>query len=1042
MKTVLLKSNSKDGTMPLNLLRNIIQDISSRKKITWLTFLAVSMCCINVSAQPIIPSMPTSPQAESIKLHGEFGINYSTGIPDINIPLFEINHYGYKLPVSLRYYPQPLKPGYNYDVFGHGWGLSVNSCVSRTIKYIHDEDDEFKLVNQEQLGEYYEFTKGTLHTWNMEHDQFNVTLPDGSSFDFIMDRDSQNKLRYVISNGRSVQINYIGPNLSSFIVIDENGIKYTFEEADRPYMTPGQDAFVSWQLVRIDLPHVPDKPILFNHNYALRSLGCSYAEAAFFISHLRKPLVPLPEDRIYNIYHGRLSSQSNTTPYRMKLLSYIKYGNIRIDFTFKDENTSTSSPPAHNHVTGMRIINADNGECLKTIKFQMDECPLSAIGAPVASIFKLKSVEINNENGNGEKFECGYLNTGGFYIFNGLDHWGNYNRASSSYDLGIFNAYIEFNVNLHGGRIRDFLIEKSPQDLCPYSKIRFTRTPMLDNRAPSSPSTHGVLGRLTYPSGGHTIFQFENNRCLTSTDEFGDYIHDKSKKRAINAGGFRIKEITNYTAENIVARSKSFKYGSPMNDSDDYTGAGEAVVDPNILSYANFNYMNMPGNVKDMLIGLNCSGKPFTGNTLMIVLDVYMPLHTCYWECSFSASNFRRLLDGRPSVVYPEVAVYYKDAGDIYSENTAGKTVYKYDILEPALSDTAFFEKPQYYGNMLFYEAHPYRYNTLIEKSDYKYSDNRYTIKKKEEYKYIPSTVGIVNYIWNNICHSDEDSHYNKWCAVGDCFDLRPGYLGINRLSEKSVTIYEDYGDEINTLEEYQYNGRNQIRVISVKNSNNTRIRTTMTYPQPNPYGTTSDIVNKMLAKNIISPVLEKITSNGTTISGTKIDYEEFQVDNTTLIMPAKSYDLGIEEFQLQEEILRYSSYGNPLEVATKDGIHTVLLWSYDGQYPVAQIVNATYSEVSALINCETFLNKSVLMADDINVLNTLRTQLPNALVTTYTYKPFVGVASVTDPRGISNYYDYDNLGRLKEVYYYENGIINSANKRKVENYDYHYRNP
>ena len=89
--------------------------------------------------QPVAPSVPTSPQAEAFKKYGDFEINYSTGIPDISIPLFEINHRGYKLPITLKYNPQPLRPGYNYDVYGHGWGLSVSSCISRTIEYIPDE---------------------------------------------------------------------------------------------------------------------------------------------------------------------------------------------------------------------------------------------------------------------------------------------------------------------------------------------------------------------------------------------------------------------------------------------------------------------------------------------------------------------------------------------------------------------------------------------------------------------------------------------------------------------------------------------------------------------------------------------------------------------------------------------------------------------------------------------------------------------------------------------------------------------------------------
>lgn len=108
--------------------------------------------------QPVAPSVPTSPQAEAFKKYGDFEINYSTGIPDISIPLFEINHRGYKLPITLKYNPQPLRPGYNYDVYGHGWGLSVSSCISRTIEYIPDEWRDFKLET-DKLSNSLKFTE-------------------------------------------------------------------------------------------------------------------------------------------------------------------------------------------------------------------------------------------------------------------------------------------------------------------------------------------------------------------------------------------------------------------------------------------------------------------------------------------------------------------------------------------------------------------------------------------------------------------------------------------------------------------------------------------------------------------------------------------------------------------------------------------------------------------------------------------------------------------------------------------------------------------
>ena len=84
--------------------------------------------------QGIVPDTPPSPQAVAFNRLGDYQVNNNYGAPDINIPLFEIDFHGFKIPLALHYEASPLKPGYNYDVTVLGWTLSGNSCVSRTIK--------------------------------------------------------------------------------------------------------------------------------------------------------------------------------------------------------------------------------------------------------------------------------------------------------------------------------------------------------------------------------------------------------------------------------------------------------------------------------------------------------------------------------------------------------------------------------------------------------------------------------------------------------------------------------------------------------------------------------------------------------------------------------------------------------------------------------------------------------------------------------------------------------------------------------------------
>ena len=105
-----------------------------------------------------------------------------------------------------------------------------------------------------------------------------------------------------------------------------------------------------------------------------------------------------------------------------------------------------------------------------------------------------------------------------------------------------------------------------------------------------------------------------------------------------------------------------------------------------------------------------------------------------------------------------------------------------------------------------------------------------------------------------------------------------------------------------------------------------------------------------------------------------------------------------------------------------RSGISTVYLWSYNKAYPVAEIQNATFSDIYTRLGYTAMATLFETYTPDMNMLNGLRTALPGSMVSTMTYKTLAGISSFTDPRGVTTYYDYNSFGQLKECYIIENG--------------------
>lgn len=194
-------------------------------------------------------------------------------------------------------------------------------------------------------------------------------------------------------------------------------------------------------------------------------------------------------------------------------------------------------------------------------------------------------------------------------------------------------------------------------------------------------------------------------------------------------------------------------------------------------------------------------------------------------------------------------------------------------------------------------------------------------------------------------------------------------------------------------------------------------------------------VYEALLQRNVVSPVIEESAFKGLNRTHTaKTEYAEWGTDN--LLLPDKVQErYGDAPFTTQLDYQAYDRAGNPLEVKPRQGPIKSYLWGYEGSYPLAEIVNASYAQVEAAMGgaaAVQALSSSLEPSQfQLDLIASLRTKLPGALVTTYTYKPLVGMVTSTDPNGRVTSYDYDGFGRLQSVK--DAGNV-------VKSYEYHYR--
>lgn len=229
----------------------------------------------------------------------------------------------------------------------------------------------------------------------------------------------------------------------------------------------------------------------------------------------------------------------------------------------------------------------------------------------------------------------------------------------------------------------------------------------------------------------------------------------------------------------------------------------------------------------------------------------------------------------------------------------------------------------------------------------------------------------------------------------------------------------------------YTYDVRDQISTVTKTDSRQNNQKITFKYPYD--YTSYNTMANLMITP-VIEEIEELITSSSTLpVSITKKDYffnggvnpqpgtwqiqEIFKASGSSTLRSEITYDLyGEYNAHDKYKVRQYHD---------KSGVTTSIIWGYGGQLPVAKIIGKNYNDALSQsgIDLLTLNNMSSTSSQIRSELNKLYL-LTGCYVSTYTYKPLVGILTETDPKQRTTFFEYDQQNRLRTVRNHENKII------------------
>ncbi|SEK54635.1 RHS repeat domain-containing protein [Parapedobacter koreensis] len=857
-----------------------------RTLLSMICLLYVTFISAQTSPPKLIEVTPPSPNAAALTKFGDMPVSLATGLPRVGIPIYtyKAQSGGLSVAVSLDYHAGGIRVKERASNVGLGWALNAGGAVTRTVRGIADETP---------ANGYWAVAMPT--------NEFDGNSPANVAFRPFNNiaagvRDGQLDLFSFNFGGRTGQFHF-GKNNDTLMNVTER-----LRISKQVGTVNGQTA-----INRITIVDESGFTYVFAAPEMATVLGAVWTGSKHFTTawYISEIIAPNGADKVVFEYDNTGINNYITSS------GYTRYQ--RTSMQFGEISGSGSSAQA---ISGKR---------LKKVTFPdgvwIDFAYSTTQRTDLPGDYLLNKITINDGNNRrGFRLTQDY-SLGRATLKQVVPFQGTSETADRPYVLQYFTSgqlpQYESGTDHWGYYVGPgFMGDQIPREVFPNGMGPYFEMPGVNRDTNPTYVKVGSLQQITYPTGGYTIFEMEANRANHSwmnkqfTVGGNTYSHIQQY-----VGGLRVKKISDYDGVSTTpVQVKEYEYVMPNGT----TSSGMLGVYPTYTYKVTYDYRQQGWEVP--------TNEPYNPAIEYIVR---------------SSSSVHELVYGGGSPVVYERVVEKRTANGVAN----GYTVSTFTTNQPVIGITMPITPPDqknWSSGLLKQEDVYNSSNTLVKRTvnEYRQVLHNYTADPARMQRFRSIVLMPVKFL----IPSGQVDYVFTPLAPPLYFFMRDYYppAGRMELVRTTETLYEPTGSYQRILGHSYHASLFYRKTDTLTDSRGLKQITRYTYP-PDMVSAGRDpngVYAGMTTKNIIAPVIEQVSLQGTT----QLDllrtnyYQPFSGIYAPQTVVTKKRTLA------EDTQLRYSAYNNRgrvLTAAVEKAAPTSYLWGYNGQYVIAEGHNA-----------------------------------------------------------------------------------------------------